>query len=1256
MELELALIIVKELLAPNYLNPAQEMVFKAAWDGKSYPEIADAAGYDQNYIRGVGAQIWRMLATATEKRVSKNNFREIIELFAPPVVELPPQLTPQIDWGEARLLHRGYANDVSVFYGREWERQELSKWLMADRCRLVTILGMGGMGKTTLVIKLAQELQARADLAQERFRCILWRSLLNAPLPDELLPEIVRTLIDTLAIEADVERWRRNRERLPAGADWDGEIIPPTVASQIELLVEILGQHRCLIVLDNCESIFQGGVQVGQYRQGYADYGELFVTLGRIDHQSCLLLTSREKPTEIGQMEGVTAKVRTLMLPGLGAAGGQQIFVDRGCLPIDLTEWAEIDRYYGGNPLAFQLVAAAVKDIADGNVREILPHLRSAKSGFADIQILLEQQWERLTPAECQVMYWLAIQREPMTLSDLEVALHPTWNRQDDAGQINSSLLTAIQSLRRRCTIEILPGQIGQWSLQPVVMEYVTSIFVRQICTEIELQQPALLNTHALIQANHCEYIRQTQTRLIVEPIIDRLRSRIGGSLNIGAHLRQILTQWRKTKSLHPGYVAGNILNLLIQLKLDLTDLDCSELVVRQAYLVGTELPRVNFSRSHLVDCAFTQTFGSILSIAYSPDGKTLAASDSNGEIRIWRFSKGEAPPRTDRQFSIACSGHTNWVRTIKFSPDGRYLASASDDRTLKLWDWQNGTCLRTFGVGIQSFGLSFSPDGRYLASGSSDGQIYYWEVLTGNCVNQFFGHPDWSISLGFHPDGQRLVSGSANGEIQIWDLSSGKGELVGDRFAPSQSHQNWVTAVDYSPDGQTILSGSLDGMLRLWEVTGDRDRYRSIQSIGGAAAPLENRTAIWSAVFSPDGQYFASAGVDGIVRIWRTSDGECVQRLEGHTQLVWSVAFHPDGQRLVSGGEDRTLRIWQVSDGKCLQLLSGYTNWVHSIAWSPDSQSLITASCDAQIRGWDLHSETCAYQLVGHTQPTFAVAYDPQGKTFASGGDDRTIRIWNAADRTCKQILLGHTGGISALAYSPDGRYLVSGGIDRTICIWDLHQGRRIQVRHGHTDRICDLAYHPHGRSLAEPLPWRIASASEDGTVRIWDLNNPNSTQIITQHPNRVFAVAFDPLGAILASGGMDGSIVLWNLHTNEHCHTLTGYGGWILSLAYSADGRWLICGASDDKIYIWSMETGTCDKILTGHQSWVLAVAVSDCDRFIASVSQDETIRLWDLATGNLISTRRSIRPYEGMNIAELEGLTRSQLDELKNLGARD
>ncbi|AFY95100.1 WD40 repeat domain-containing protein [Chamaesiphon minutus] len=1245
MEIERAEAIVKELLAPKYLNPPQQLVFRAAWAGRSYRDLAAAAGYDFNYIKGVGAQVWRMLSAATQQKVSKTNFRQIIESFATKIAPPPSVVEPiysQIDWGEGM--------DVSAFYGRELERDRLHRWLGKDRCRLVAILGMGGMGKTTIAVELVQELQAAmrnsiedgAPEDPDRFSYILWRSLLNAPPLKELLPELIRTLILSPRLKTSSSATGRQltSDRLQL------ELMPKTVPGQIELLLEICQHHRCLIVLDNGESIFQAGARVGQYRPGYADYGDLFSTLGRMNHQSCLLLTSREKPTQISQLEGVDAKVRTLMLPGLDAVAGQQIFADRGCKPVVPIEWAEVDRYCGGNPLAFQLIAAAVQEVADGDVSEIFPYLRANKLGFADIHILLEQQWERLTSEEQQVMYWLAIGREPMPIADLETALHPAWNRQPPGnlelsapeGSLgNSSLLTVLQSLRRRSTISNSSGiDRGRhhWSLQPMVMEYVTSKFVERICTEIEREQPLLLDTHPIAQANAKEYLRQAQLRLIVKPTLDRLRTNIGNPQHIGQHLRRILADWQARNSLQPGYLAGNILNFLIDLKLDLTDLDCSELVVRQAYLVGSDLAGVNFTNAQMVDCAFTQTFSSILAIAYHPTADTLAASDSNGDIRLWCVSDG--------QCLLTCSGHTNWVRSIKFSPDGRYLASSSDDRTIAIWDLQDGgVCVRTLGEGIHSLGLSFSPNGRYLASGSTNNIIYYWDLQTGQCVRQFTGHQHWSMCVCFHPQGHQLVSGSADGTVRIWDVANGKCDRV------YNGHENWVTTVDYSPDGESLLSGSLDGTLRLWDATTATDE--PLEDLQVCRLVLtEHGDEIWSAAFNPDGTRFASAGVGGLLRIWRTADGHCLHHLEGHHDRLWSVAFHPQGHQLASGGEDRTIRLWQISDGKCLQALNGYTNWFRSIAWTPDAQRLITASRDALVRVWSIEDRTCLTQLAGHSKSVTAVAADPQGRTFASSGDDRTIRIWDARSLNCDQILRGHQGGILALTYSPNGHYLASGGSDCSIRVWDTQRWRCLSVRTGHTDRIGGLAYHP---TLD-----LIASASEDRTVKIWNLHDKTPLQTLSQHTNRAISVAFDPRGTILASGGMDSQVLLWDVDTGALCHSLVGHEGWILSLAYSPDGKWLFSGASDYTIKIWSMETGLCTDTLTGHQSWIWSVAVSSCARYLASASEDETIRLWDLNDGNLLSTRRAHRPYEGMNITGVQGLTKAQVNDLKTLGAQD
>src|SRR4028118_2182188 len=196
------------------------------------------------------------------------------------------------DWGEAV--------DVSVFYGRTEELNTLDQWIVNERCRLVALLGMGGIGKTTLSIKLAQQIQ-------DEFEYVIWRSIRNAPPLQEILADIIKFLSNQQ--ETD---------------------LPETVGGRISRALDYLRSKRCLIVLDNAESILQGGDHAGEYREGYEDYGELIRRVGGTSHQSCLVLTSREKPKEVASSEGETPAVRSLQLTGLKAVEGEEIFKVKG--------------------------------------------------------------------------------------------------------------------------------------------------------------------------------------------------------------------------------------------------------------------------------------------------------------------------------------------------------------------------------------------------------------------------------------------------------------------------------------------------------------------------------------------------------------------------------------------------------------------------------------------------------------------------------------------------------------------------------------------------------------------------------------------------------------------------------------------------------------------------------------------------------------------------------------------------------------
>jgi hypothetical protein len=330
-----------DAILPKPLNDLHSFVFRQAWEGKSYAQMADSSAYDETYIKSVGSSIWKSLSKATNQNVTKSNVRSSLESYARQNFPALPTLQSQSalalaepvlgtmtsqdglgieidstraiatlepmptgtyqDWGEVM--------DVSVFFGRTAELQMLHQWVTVDSCRLITVLGMGGMGKTALTVTLAEQVMNGEDTADSAqailfgddastpFRYVIWRSLRNAPPLNTLLGEILQFLSDQREIEAS---------------------LPRNTSDRIARLLHYLRQSRCLILLDNAESILRGGELSGIYREDYEEYGDLFQRLGETRHQSCVIITSRERFREITVLEGDQSPVRSLTLTGLG--------------------------------------------------------------------------------------------------------------------------------------------------------------------------------------------------------------------------------------------------------------------------------------------------------------------------------------------------------------------------------------------------------------------------------------------------------------------------------------------------------------------------------------------------------------------------------------------------------------------------------------------------------------------------------------------------------------------------------------------------------------------------------------------------------------------------------------------------------------------------------------------------------------------------------------------------------------------------
>jgi WD40 repeat protein len=1100
------------------------------------------------------------------------------------------------------------AIDVSFFLGRTAELTQLQKWIVGE-CRLVALLGMGGIGKTALSVKLAHQIK-------HKFEYIVWRSLRTAPPIKDLLAGLILFL---------------SNEQLTETA------LPKTVDARISLLIRYLQNHHCLLILDNLEAILQSGEHTGYYRPGYEDYGELLKRIGEAAHQSCVLITSREKPEELALLEGETLPVRLLHLTGLQQLEAQHILEVKGVFGAE-SEINKLINYYRGNPLALKIIATSIKELFAGDIFEFFSQSTTV---FKGIRQLLEQQINRLSELEKQILYWLAINQEPISIAELQDDFVPSVARR--------SSLEALESLIRRCLIEQSKDDIRAttFTLQPVVMEYVTDCLVQQVCAEIvgvsegsgekktsslsplAPDSSPLLNTHALLKAQAKEYVRDTQTRLILKAVIDKLFTVYYHKNNIEKQLIEILFTIREGLPRQPGYAAGNILNLLCQMETNLSGYDFSYLSVWQAHLAKVNLHNVNFAHADLAKSIFAETFGGVLSVALSQDDKLLATGDSNGEIHIWQVEDGKQ--------LVTCKGHTGWIRSVAFSPDSSMIASGCSDHAVRLWDVRDGKCLRLQEHTNRVRCVVFSPGGNTLASGSDDCSVKLWDVKTGQCLITLQQHTNRVRCVAFNPEGTILASASDDHTVILWNARTGK------VLRTLQAHKDGVRSVAFHPGGKILASGGEDKVVRLWDV-----------STGQCLNTLPGHwDGVWSLTFNPEGNMLASGSHDQTVRLWNINTGQTLKTLQGHTSWVWSVVFAADGQTLVSGGADQTAKLWDVGSGQCIRTWQGRSNGVWAVAFCPVGETyshkcnpiLASVSDDKTVRLWDVSNGQTLRTFSGHSSGVWSIAISPDGQILASGSDDQTVRLWDITTGQALRTLQGHTGWVWSVAFSPGGKILASSGADQTVRLWDVRGGRVLRILQGHTSIVRSVAFSQDGQFLV--------SGSVDKTVRLWNAKTGEILAVLQAHNRPVSSVSFSPEGRIVASGSDDGTVKLWDVRTGK-CIQIQAHTDWIQSVTFSPDGNILASGSHDRTIKLWDVNTGQVLQTLQGHTGWIWSVAFSPRGETLASSSQDGTIKVWDILTGECLKTLRSARPYEGMNITGATSLSVATIATLKALGA--
>lgn len=415
----------------------QIAILRGTWDGQTYEEIAEKEKYSPRYLQqDAGPNLWEKLTKAFGTEVNKNNFRTLMEmgLRPPSSPDDPHQPSPTLSdnasdnfWHPTLRrpdLHE--APDVPQFCGRSQTRQDLKDLITLNGYRLFCIYGVGGVGKTALAVKLAQELD-------EQFEGIFYRALNPSRNVADLQSELVRYL--------------------------SGE---SEIQTGLSALLSCLRNHRCLVILDGWESLLSSNTHDGSYLPDSDAYGELLLEVGRANSiQSTLMITSREKPKEIEILEIEAAHTYSYLLHEMGEVSGRNLLARKNLVVDDDSHWREFHNRYAGNPFMLNMAVRLVRAFG-GNITHFLRASPVTDSLSDEIGELLDEQLQRLSMSEQCVVNYLTEHKEYAKFEDIV---------QFAAQQLSSNdLIQVISSLFRRSLISL---QQDTYSLHPLFRRYI---------------------------------------------------------------------------------------------------------------------------------------------------------------------------------------------------------------------------------------------------------------------------------------------------------------------------------------------------------------------------------------------------------------------------------------------------------------------------------------------------------------------------------------------------------------------------------------------------------------------------------------------------------------------------------------------------------------------------------------------------------------------------------------------------------------
>jgi WD40 repeat protein/transcriptional regulator with XRE-family HTH domain len=1068
--------------------------------------------------------------------------------------------------------------EIENFCGRVEDLKQLEDLVNLPQTNLILVQGMGGIGKTSLATKLAERLESN-------FEYVIWITLYNSPSISDLITSISSFLPPPL-------------------------ITNPTrpLEQQIQKLMTFFKKHHCLLVFDNLESVMRGGENIGRFRQGFEGYSTFLKNFASTSHQSCLVITSREKPAMLNEWKKPSKNVHIFNLKGLKAAEADKLLQPWG-FATDQELVETLNQSLSGNPLAL-IMAAEVIETFYG--KDVARFLQSENLIVGDVRNFLNKSFNRCSHLSKTILYWLSVLREPASLQRLEKLLIPR--------PLRSDIVEALHSLIRSSLVD---NRAGKFSLQSFIAEYINDRLVRESFNEIIEGGSKALHQVALLTTDSSYQVQQAQRQNLIQPITNLLVNSLDLQ-HATEKLASLLNETRGSDHNSQGYGAGNLINIMLHMNQELPNRDFSNLTIRHADLRGHTLHETDLSNASLHKCVFDNSFSGVNAVALSPSAKYLAVAVEQ-DIRIWNLA--------EKQPYRLLGGHSDLVWNLSFGTEDHILFSQGADNFVHRWNIDSGEIeLSVQDPEAPISALEINQDTTFIATGNRAGEIVLWHAQNGQKLLSLHANPMMIRSLALDSTEKNLLAGYQDGTVSLWNIP------VDEFYTLSDIHQGPVTAVTFIGDGET----------------------------------------------------FATGGTDGIISIRTTVNGDLIYKLTGHQQGITVLRCCPRENILVSGSLDKTASTWDLETGERRLILEGHSRSVRSLDMNKEGEILATGSYDRTIRLWDLQHCQLVDVIEGLTFDIRALEFSPDGQTIASGGSDYQVRLWDLSDKQGMRTEKGHDRWVSSVTFSPDGTKLASGSYDRTVRIWNVETGAEVMCLYDYPHWVYCLAFSQDGKILA--------AGGEDGTIRLWDSANFKAGDLLTGQSDGINCLVFSADGQYLASGGKDQSICIWKLIGSNLEKEFKSLGSPVMRLGFEPDPSCLVFLTEDcwiKKIDIRSGKVIQSEQIASGLIKSAALSLNNDLLAFCADQEQKRVV-LWDiekrailsreqvsnsaitsmafrgdsrlLAVGNLqgeiISwdinnqekqTSMMVRkPYDGLKISGISGLSFEQIETLKALGA--